>query len=328
MLFIAGTALAQTTLSGSVVDENNQAVPGVNIVLSSSEGTVSDFDGNFVIETNQTFPIKINVSAIGFASQQIELNDASALNIVLLGQTSQLEEIVVAASRRSERLAETPVSIERLNLQDIKNTTAQDFYQSLNNLKGVDVNMGSVTLPIINTRGFATFGNERFLQLVDGMDSAAPVFNFAVANLIGMSRSSKNLVLMGDQMQLGQPSQGVHPAESGLSILDYLLHERATIPADMGIFLDTTYRMHSKINSFISTNFYEERLICDERTDKRIIKFEKKSIIKKDGIHYIQMNHKNNVQTSIEEFDVVKDLMKQLIGVEFDDNGKKKKVNC
>ena len=187
MLLVASTALAQTTLSGSVVDENNQAVPCVNIVLSSSEGTVSDFDGNFEIETNQSFPINIDVSAIGFASQQIELNDASALNIVLLGQTSQLEEIVVAASRRSERLAETPVSIERLNLQDIKNTTAQDFYQSLNNLKGVDVNMGSVTLPIINTRGFATFGNERFLQLVDGMDSAAPVFNFAVANLIGLN---------------------------------------------------------------------------------------------------------------------------------------------
>ena len=187
MLLVASTALAQTTLSGSVVDENNQAVPGVNIVLSSSEGTVSDFDGNFEIETNQSFPINIDVSAIGFASQQIELNDASALNIVLLGQTSQLEEIVVAASRRSERLAESPVSIERLNLQDIKNTTAQDFYQSLNNLKGVDVNMGSVTLPIINTRGFATFGNERFLQLVDGMDSAAPGLNFAVANLIGLN---------------------------------------------------------------------------------------------------------------------------------------------
>jgi uncharacterized protein len=42
----------------------------------------------------------------------------------------------------------------------------------------------------------------------------------AVANLIAMSRSATNLILMGDQMQLGQPSQGTHPADSGLSVLD------------------------------------------------------------------------------------------------------------
>ena len=77
---------------------------------------------------------------------------------------------------------------------------------------------------------------------------------------------------------------------------------------------------------FISSNFYEERLICDERTDKRIIKFNKKSLIKNDGIHYVEMKHKNNVQTSIEEFEVVRDLMKEMIGSEFDDNGSKRKL--
>ena len=74
MLLVASTALAQTALSGSVVDENNQALPGVNIVLSSAEGTVSDFDGNFEIETNQTFPISAEISAIGFATQNINIS--------------------------------------------------------------------------------------------------------------------------------------------------------------------------------------------------------------------------------------------------------------
>ena len=59
---------------------------------------------------------------------------------------------------------------------------------------------------------------------------------------------------MGDQMQLGQPSQGSHPGESGLSVLDYLLHKTPTIPDDMGVFLGTTYRMHSEVNKFISGN--------------------------------------------------------------------------
>ena len=79
----------------------------------------------------------------------------------------------------------------------------------------------------------------------------------SLANLVAISRCAKNIVLMGDQMQLGQPIQGSHPAESGVSVLDYLLHDRATIPEDMGIFLKTTYRMHSKVCGYISDQFYE-----------------------------------------------------------------------
>ena len=48
----------------------------------------------------------------------------------------------------------------------------------------------------------------------------------------------------------------------------------------------------------------------------------------KSGIHYIEMNHKNNVQTSLEEIDTVIDLMKQMIGSEFNDNGKKSRTQC
>ena len=160
-------------------------LPGVNIVLSSTEGTVSDFDGNFEIETNQTFPISAEISAIGFATQNININDASELNIILISQTSELDEIIIAASRTPERIAESPVSVERLSLKDIRNTTSPDFYNSLENLKGVDINYSAIGFPSVNTRGFASFANTRFLQLVDGMDNAAPGLNFSVGNLLG-----------------------------------------------------------------------------------------------------------------------------------------------
>jgi hypothetical protein len=45
----------------------------------------------------------------------------------------------------------------------------------------------------------------------------------SLANLVGMSASTNNIVLMGDQMQLGQPIQGSHPGESGQSILEYIV---------------------------------------------------------------------------------------------------------
>ena len=188
MLFTTMAAMAQTTISGQVVDENGQAVPGVNIVISSTEGTVSDFDGNFQIETAQALPLTLDISAVGFASQQVNVTDAAALSIQLMEQTSQLEEIIVAASRTPERIAESPVSVERLSLKDIQNSTSPDFYNSLENLKGVDVNYSAIGFPSINTRGFASFANTRFLQLVDGMDNAAPGLNFSVGNLLGLNQ--------------------------------------------------------------------------------------------------------------------------------------------
>ena len=82
---------------------------------------------------------------------------------------------------------ESPVSIERMDTRAIKNTSAPSFYDGLENLKGVDVNTNSLTFKSVNTRGFATFSNTRFMQLVDGMDNAAPGLNFAIGNLLGMS---------------------------------------------------------------------------------------------------------------------------------------------
>ena len=45
----------------------------------------------------------------------------------------------------------------------------------------------------------------------------------ALANLVGVGMCAKNIVLLGDQMQLAQPSKGMHPGRSGDSTLDYLL---------------------------------------------------------------------------------------------------------
>src|SRR5262249_14817387 len=72
----------------------------------------------------------------------------------------------------------------------------------------------------------------------------------SLANLVAAGLSARNIVLVGDQMQLAQPIQGAHPGESGQSVLDYLLQGRATIPDDFGVFLSTTHRMHPEICSF------------------------------------------------------------------------------
>jgi predicted RecB family nuclease len=139
----------------------------------------------------------------------------------------------------------------------------------------------------------------------------------AVANLIAMSRSARNLVLIGDQMQLGQPTQGTHPAESGLSILNYLLHESPTISDEMGIFLGTTYRMHPAVNQFISEQIYEGKLKSDLSTALRTVKVPENyngKLNKKAGIIYVPVHHEGNTQSSEEEVQEIKQLVKELLG--------------
>lgn len=142
----------------------------------------------------------------------------------------------------------------------------------------------------------------------------------AVANLIAMSRSANNLVLLGDQMQLGQPSQGTHPAESGLSVLDYLLHETATIPDNMGIFLGTTYRMHSTINRLISEQIYDGKLDSHPSTDQRTIAVPPDysgPLNKEAGIVFVPVEHSGNTQAADEEVTAIKALAGELIGRSF-----------
>ena len=57
----------------------------------------------------------------------------------------------------------------------------------------------------------------------------------SLANVVGMGTSSRNIVLVGDQAQLGQPIKGAHPGEFGCSALEYVLRDHATVPEEMGI---------------------------------------------------------------------------------------------
>lgn len=179
---------AQTNITGTVTDNSGIPLPGVNVLVTgTSQGTITDFDGKFSLSVSQAPPFSIALSSVGFETQTVRIPDGDqVLNITLIEGTA-LDEIVVSASRTPERIFESPVTIERFGLREIRNTTAASFYGGLENLKGVDINTNSLTFQSVNTRGFATFANTRFVQLVDGMDNASPALNFVLGNLLGMT---------------------------------------------------------------------------------------------------------------------------------------------
>lgn len=81
-----------------------------------------------------------------------------------------------------------------------------------------------------------------------------------LANVVAMGVAARNIVLVGDQMQLAQPIQGTHPRGSGVSALQHLLEDHATVPPERGVFLSETRRMHPALCSFVSAAVYERRL--------------------------------------------------------------------
>lgn len=189
MLFCV-VSFAQTTIKGEIFDNTGLPLPGANVVIvGTSTGTVSDFDGNFTLTTDRTPPFSVRVSYAGFTAQTIEITTNNQTLTVTLAEGNELDEVVISASRTPERIFESPVTVERFGLKEIKNTASSDFYDGLENLKGVDINTNSLTFKSINTRGFATFANTRFMQLVDGMDNSAPALNFPLGNLLGMTET-------------------------------------------------------------------------------------------------------------------------------------------
>jgi predicted RecB family nuclease len=150
------------------------------------------------------------------------------------------------------------------------------------------------------------------------------------ADVLAISLSAKNVVIIGDQMQLSSPISAVHPGESGKSLPEYLLEGKDTISLDKGIFIDKSRRLHPKLRQFISENFYDERLKNFDFTEKRKIIFSnKKDLLPETGIVMVDANHKNMCrQKSEEEGKLVKDYYNRLLGSTFlDENNSKKIMN-
>ncbi|MBZ0244938.1 MAG: TonB-dependent receptor [Cyclobacteriaceae bacterium] len=183
-------AYAQSTVSGTVKDgSTNETLAGVNIVVKGLVvGTITDLNGQFKLNLTQSPPFTLSFSFIGFASQELQITEAntSGLEIVMEEQYMLGQEVVVSASRVEESILQSPVTIEKMDITAIKQAATPDFYDALANVKGVQVNSGSMNFTAVNTRGFATIANTRFVQLVDGMDTQAPLLNFPTGNIVGI----------------------------------------------------------------------------------------------------------------------------------------------
>jgi len=184
-------AFAQVkTIKGNVIDKSTgEGVPSVSVtVKGTGEGTYTDANGRFSLDTKSQTPLTLIVSSIGYHEQEISVHDATTMVAVSLEPASTLgQAIVVAATRTPASIMQSPVTIERISSVDIRNTPAVSYYDMIGKLKGVDVVTASLTFVSPSTRGFNSSGNLRLNQIVDGMDNQAPGLNFPVGSIVGLS---------------------------------------------------------------------------------------------------------------------------------------------
>lgn len=149
------------------------------------------------------------------------------------------------------------------------------------------------------------FSRPAFAQAVDVLvvDEAGQL---SLANVLAISHAAKSVVLLGDPQQLAQPVKGQHPDGAGASALEHLLAGQATVPADRGLLLDTTWRMHSDIASFVSGHFYDGRLQVERGCDRQRV--DSASLLGGTGLRLIPVEHEGNTAVSTEEAQAVRAL--------------------
>jgi len=113
-------AFAQGTVSGTVTEASTgNPLPGANVVVKgTSNGTTTDFDGNFNINVN-AFPATLVVSSVGFTTQEINVNSAQSISVALEDGVA-LDEIVLVGSRSTGRtVIDSPVPVDVIDVVEL-----------------------------------------------------------------------------------------------------------------------------------------------------------------------------------------------------------------
>src|SRR5438445_7695159 len=113
-----------------------------------------------------------------------------------------------------------------------------------------------------------------------------------LGNVLAIAGSANNLILLRDPNQLRQPSHGIHPEGVDQSVLDHVIQDQSTMPAAYGLFLETTYRLHPAVCSFVSEAFYDGKLEPDKSASVQSLAVSNGN--GGVGLRYMPVEHRSN----------------------------------
>ncbi|MBK1896732.1 TonB-dependent receptor [Chryseobacterium paridis] len=190
LLFFNLAEAQQQLIELSGIIKNTDTQKGINTAKVQVENTqdtaLTDQQGNFKIRTRVKIPFRIVIHKEGFIDQTVEiLSLSNKIAIELNPQNAIIDEVVISASRVPEKVLRSPIAIEKIDIRAIRESPAASFYETLENVKGLQLLTSSLTLKIPNSRGFNSPNNFRFMQLVDGVDVQSATLGVPLGNAIG-----------------------------------------------------------------------------------------------------------------------------------------------
>ena len=127
----------------------------------------------------------------------------------------------------------------------------------------------------------------------------------SLADTIAVGTAARSLVMLGDPAQLPQVIKASHPDGAGASAMEHVLGEHATVPPELGLFLETTHRLHPDICDFIGETFYESRLRPDAKTAGHVT-------AAGAGLRFLPVEHSGRSHRCEEEADAIADEIDRL----------------
>jgi iron complex outermembrane receptor protein len=167
-VILFGSVYSQTQISGSVMDSDSmEAIPGVNVIIDGTNiGTVTDFDGNFVINTSQDAPLTLIVSYMGYSAEKVDVTSASQNINVMLSAGQNLEEVIISASRSAQKVTDAPASVSVISTRQIENSAqVTEPSRILVSVPGVQIQQQTANSMNIEMRaGSGVFGTSTYVM--------------------------------------------------------------------------------------------------------------------------------------------------------------------
>jgi len=184
----------QTSLTGKITDKSSgDPLIGANVVITGSginTGAATNLEGNYTIQNIPEGSYKIKITYIGYSDFNSNLefsSDLPTFNAQLMVSAIQLDEYIVTASRRREKITDAPAAISIISELKIRNASNPNLGDYFKNIKGVDFTASGLDSYNLSARGFNSSFSSRLLTLTDGRMANVPSLRLIAYNVIPLS---------------------------------------------------------------------------------------------------------------------------------------------
>ena len=167
ILFVSFYTSKSQNITGTITDENTkEALIGVNVILSNTNGTTTNLDGEFTLnlkENEKTIIFKY----IGYETIIKNIEGKTNFNIRMKSATQQIGTVVISAGKFEQKIEEITVSMEVISPSLIENKNTTNIQTAMDQVPGVNITDGQAN--IRGGSGWSYGAGSRVLVMVDDM---------------------------------------------------------------------------------------------------------------------------------------------------------------